>query len=252
MMRTIRAVCVAILVFSLSGPTRAADPKDAKAILDKAIKAVGGEEKLSNIKAVSWKYKGTISFGGNDNPFTGQAVFQGLHHFRRTFDGDFGGNQIKVVTVLAGDKGWRKIGEEKTELDKDALANEKQQVYLGLIPVTIVPLQGKQFKVEATAEEMVAGKPAAGIKATGPDGKEFRLYFDKQTGLPVREVAKVIGFMGEEYTQDTTFSDYKEIDGIKKAMKSDTKRDGESFLKAELTEFRILNRVNPKTFAEPQ
>lgn len=252
MMRTIGAVCMASLVFCLSGIARAADVKDAKAILDKAIKAVGGEEKLSSIKAASWKYKGTINLGGNDNPFTGQTIVQGLDHFRQEFEGEFGGNQIKGVTIVAGDKGWRKFGDDKTELDKDAIANEKQRVYLTLIPVTIVPLQGSHFKVEAIGEEKVNGKASVGIKGTGPDGKEFRLYFDKQTGLPVRLVAKVIGFMGEEYTQDTTFSDYKEIDGIKKSMKSDSKRDGEKFLNADLTEFRILKNVNPKTFAEPQ
>ena len=252
MTRSIGAVCVALLGFSLNGPARAADVKDAKAILDKAIKAMGGEEKLSQaMKGASWKYKGTISFGGNDNPFTGQTIIHGLNHIRQEFEGEFGGNQIKGVTIVAGDKGWRKIGDEKTDLEKDAVANEKQRAYLALIPVTIVPLQGKHFKVEAIDEENVSGKAAAGIKGTGPDGKEFRLYFDKQTGLPVRIVAKVVGFMGEDYTQDTTFSDYKEIDGIKKAMKSESKRDGEKFINANLTEFRILNRVDPKKFAEP-
>jgi hypothetical protein len=137
-------------------------------------------------------------------------------------------------------------------LDNDAVAHEKQRIYLTIIPVTIVPLQGKHFKVEAIGEERVEGKPAVGIKGTGPDGKEFRLYFDKQTGLPVRLVAKVVGFMGEDYTQDTTFSDYKDIGGIKKAMKAESKRDGEKFLNVELTEFRILNKVDSKTFAEPE
>jgi hypothetical protein len=252
MMRSIGAVCVAVLVFGLSRPGRAADVKDAKAILDKAIAALGGEAKLSQAKALSWKNKGTISFNGNDNPFTSQGIAQGLDHVQQKFEGEFGGNQVKAVTVLAGDKGWRKFGEETMELDKDALANEKRRVYLTLIPVTILPLKGKQFKVEAIGEEKVNGKPAVGTKATGPDGKEFRLYFDKQTGLPVRLVAKVAGFMGEEYTQDTTFSDYKLIDGFKKAMKSESKRDGEKFLNVQITEFRVLDRVDPKTFAEPK
>lgn len=252
MRRCIGAVCVTMLVFSLSSFARAADTKDAKAIVDKAVKALGGQDKLSKIKAVAWKYKGTISFGGNDNPFTGQAIIQGLDHIRQQFEGDFGGNQVKAVTVLAGDKGWRKFGDDKSELDKDAVANEKQRVYLGVIPVTALPLESKQFKVEAIGEEKVNGKAAVGIKGTGPDGKDFQLYFDKQTGLPVRLVAKVAGFMGDEYTQDTTYSDYKEIGGIKKAMKSESKRDGEKFLTVELTEFRILNSVDPKEFAEPQ
>jgi hypothetical protein len=106
--------------------------------------------------------------------------------------------------------------------------------------------------VEVVGEEAVEGKPAVGVRVTPPDGKEFRLYFDKESGLPVRLVAKVLGFMGEEYTQETNFSDYKEMGGIRKATKIRAKRDGERFIDQEVTEFKVLDTVDPKTFAEPQ
>ena len=106
--------------------------------------------------------------------------------------------------------------------------------------------------MEAIGEEKVAGKPAVGIKATGPDGKEFKLYFDKESGLPVKLVAKVASFMGDEVTQETTFSDYKEMGGIQKATKVQAKRDGEKFLDEQVTDFKILDHVDPKTFSEPQ
>ena len=86
---------------------------------------------------------------------------------------------------------------------------------------------------------------------TTPDGKEFTLYFDKESGLPVKLVAKVVGFGGEEFTQETTYKDYKDFDGIKKATKVDSKRDGEDFTKSEVTEFKVLEKVDPKAFSEP-
>src|SRR5262249_2315220 len=150
---------------------------------------------------------------------------------RQEFEGEFNGNTVKGVSVLAGDKGWRNFGDNHAEMDKDAIANEKRSAYLTLIPTTIVPLKGKDFKVETvTAEEKVADQPAVGVKVTAPDGKTFNLYFDKESGLPVRLVAKVIGFMGDEFTQETTFSDYKDMAGIKKATKVISKRDGEKFI----------------------
>ena len=48
-----------------------------------------------------------------------------------------------------------------------------------------MPLKGKEFKVEALGEESAGGKPAVGVKVTPPDGKEFRLYFDKESGLAI-------------------------------------------------------------------
>ena len=73
---------------------------------------------------------------------------------------------------------------------------------------------------------------------TGPDGKDFRLLFDKESGLPVRLEAKVIDFRGEEFTQQTTYSDYKEFDGVKKATKIESKRDGEKFIEQEIIELQ--------------
>jgi hypothetical protein len=240
------------LAASACGPVRAADAGASTAILDKAIQALGGEEKLGKVKGASWKVKGTITFMGSDNPFTAQSVVQGLDHARREFEGDFGGNQVKGVTVLAGDKGWRNFGDNHSQLDKDALANEKRTAYLVLIPITILPLKGKEFKVEAVGEENAGGKPTVGIKATGPDGKDLTLYFDKESGVPVRMVAKVLDFMGNEFTQETTFGDYREMAGIKKATKVSSKRDGEKFIEEQVTEFKVLENVDPKSFAEPQ
>ncbi len=78
MRRFIGAVLVTVLVTGLGAPARAEDDKDTKAILDKAIKALGGEEKLSKVKAMTWKTKGKIIIDGNDNPFTIQVTVEGL------------------------------------------------------------------------------------------------------------------------------------------------------------------------------
>jgi hypothetical protein len=253
MRRFLGAVLVTALAAGLGAPARAAESKDATAVLDKAIKALGGEEKLAKLKAATWKGKGTISFGDNDNEFTSQTTVEGLDHFRQEFEGEFMGNKVKGVTVLVGDKGWRDFGGMKMEMDKDAVANEKRNVYLQLVAATVVPLKGKGFKVEGLAgEEKVGGKPAVGLKVTGPDGKDFKLYFDKESGLPVKQVAKVVGFMGEEFTQETTLGNYKDFGGIKKATKVESTRDGQKFLAQQITEFKALDKVDPKTFAEPE
>ncbi|MFI5454979.1 MAG: hypothetical protein ACHRXM_05960 [Isosphaerales bacterium] len=251
MKRFLGAVLVAFLMSGVSSPIRA-DDQDTKAILDKAMKALGGEEKLGKATTASWKSKGTITFNGDDNEISIQATIQGLDHYRSEFAGQFGGNDVKGVTVLNGDKGWRKFGDNDMEMDADAVANEKRNIYIQAIPATLVLLKEKGFKVEAAAEEKVGDKPAVCIKVTGPDGKDFKLCFDKESGLPVRLVAKVLGFDGQEFTQETTYSNYKEFNGIKKATKHVSKRDGEKFVDVEITEFKVLDKVDPATFTQPK
>jgi hypothetical protein len=250
MTRFIAAVFVAALVSAVGSPAGAADDKDA--VLDKAIKALGGQEKLSAIKAMTWKSKGTLNFGGMDNPFTSEATMQGLDHLRQEFEGEFMGNKIKGITVINGDKGWRKFADMSMELEKNAVADQKRLSYLLAIPATLVPLREKGFKIEVAGEEKVGDKPAVALKVTPPDGKDFKLYFDKESGLPVKEVAKVTGFMGDEFMQETTFDGYKDMNGIKKATKVTYKRDGQKFMDFEITDFKILDRVDPKKFAAPE
>ena len=100
------------------------------------------------------------------------------------------------------------------------VANEKHRSTSPSFRARSSVLKGKDFKIEPADEVKVGDKPAVGIKVTAPDGKDFKLYFDKESGLPVKLVAEVVGFQGEEFTMETTYASYKEFDGIKKATKS--------------------------------
>jgi hypothetical protein len=249
-----RFLHVSVLAFCISAPaglTRA-DDVDAKALVEKGIKALGGEEKLAKAGIYTSKSKGTVTFNGSDHDVKLQATVQDLDHYRSEFEGEFDGNMVKSVTVVNGKKGWRVFG-EPMELDDDGLANEKRTIYLAVVPATLLPLKGKDFKIEPAGEEKVGDKPAVGIKVTAPDGKDFKLFFDKESGLPVRVEAKVIGFGGEEFTQQTTYSNFKDFDGIKKATKVESKRDGEKFIEQEITDYKVLDKAPPaETFAEPK
>ena len=89
------------------------------------------------------------------------------------------------------------------------------------------------------------------IKAKGPDGKSFTLSFDKETGLLLKLAATVMGFQGDDVTQETTYSDYKDFDGVKRATKVETKRDGNPFTKMVYSDFKLVEKPEARTFAEP-
>jgi hypothetical protein len=241
-----------VLVCGLASSARAQNDAGTKAILDKAAKALGGEEKLNAVKAFTWKGKGKLNLMGNESDITVETIVQGLDHYRRVLEGEIAGQQRKVIIVLNGAKGWRKFDNQGGELEGDPLANEKRVLYLTETPITLAPLRDPKFKVEPAGDEKVGDKPAAVLKVTGPDGKDFKIYFDKESGLPVKQVAKVLGLQGEEVTEETTYADYKDMAGIKKATRLEVKRDGDKWIDQEITEFKILDKVDPKTFDEPQ
>jgi len=118
-------------------------------------------------------------------------------------------------------------------------------------PVLLLPLKDPTLKLESVADATVDGKPCAGVRVTGPDKRPFVVYFDRQSGLPLRMTARMTGFMGQDYDQETLFSDYRDVEGIRKAMRIVVKRDGERFLEQTITEFRVLKDVPPETFVLP-
>ena len=230
----------------------AAEGASAAAVIDKAAAALGGKDKLAAVKAATWTSKGTITIGGMEAPFTANLAFQGHDHRRVEFETKFGDADIKGLVVINGEKGWRQMNGNTEELAGEELDRERRNGWREWTAVDVLLLKSPPFKTEPAADADVNGKAAAAVKVTGPTGEPFTLYFDKATGLPVRQVGKVITFSGDEATEEVAYSDYKDFDGIKKATKVETKHDGQRLLLAELTQFKVLEKPEPRTFDRPE
>lgn len=240
MFRIQTLTAVAILFLGHVGSTLAQG--DAKAIVDKLIKAQGGEEKLAKIKTITWKSKGKISFGGNENELSTVSAIQGIDRYRSDFEGAFG----KGFFAIEGDKGSSSFG---GELAGDMLANQKRELYLQLIPMNTYTLKdSKSFKVEAGGEGKIGDKPADVLKITGPDGKSAMLFADKESGLVKKMTAKMVGFDGQEVEREWQFSDHKVMGGITIATKTVVSNAGEKFLENNLQEFQAMDKIDDTLF----
>jgi hypothetical protein len=209
----------ALALVSAPGLSATGEDNEANAVLDKAIKAIGGEARLGEAKAVAWKARGKSVNNGGEYPFTNETTVQGIDQLRMEWEEEIDRNRVMGITVLNGNKGWRKNGDNFTKLDGNRLANQKRNLYLLVVPVLLVPLKGEAFQIGPAGEQKVGDNLAIGLKVTGPDGKDFNLYFDKKSGLPVKLEVRIAS-QGAKFTQETTFGDYKDFDGIKKAQRS--------------------------------
>jgi hypothetical protein len=249
----LHAVVFASLVLAIASTASAAAAADA--IINKGIKAMGGEARLAKARATTSKIKGTFISGDNASEFKAEHTTDGLDRMRTTSESDFGGNKFATVTVIDGDQGWIKQGEmEVMELEGEELANGKWGTFSQSVELMILQLKDSKFKTEAVEDETVGDKPAAGVKVTAPGGKDFTIYFGKDSGLPVKVVADMPDpeSIGQEFSQETYFSDYKDFGGIKRPKKIEMKRDGETFIKIELLDVKVLDKVDDKTFAKPE
>jgi hypothetical protein len=252
MRRIVGTVVATALLVSGRCSVMAAGP-DAKKVIDKAIQALGGEAKLAALeaKAIQTKAKVKLRFAGLVSDFTTTTTTMGLHKFREAFKGSSEGTEVTGVTVLNGDKAWRQASDNTSKLQDNQVANQKRSAYLAIVPVLLLPLKTKDFQIESAREATVDDKPAVAVRFIGPDKQDVELFFDRESGLPVKMFAKIVAFLGDQFLEETTFSKYKEFDGVKRATKIEHKRDGFTFMDVELTDLKVLDRVDPKTFAEP-
>ena len=253
MKTNIRLLLTLVISIALTAATFAGDSAEATGVVDKAIKAMGGQEKLGAMKAVSVSIKGKLTVNNADSDFTMTFMTQGLDHIRQHFEADIDTNHIDDLRVIAGDKAWRKNADGVETLDDQQANGLRRTAYLALVATNPSVLKDKAFTLESASEEQAGDKHLISVKVAGPDKKEFTISFDKETSLPTKVTGQVLSYTGNEVTQETVYEDYQEKDGIKKAMHAVVSHDGEKLLDEHVTEFKALDKAAPEdAFAEPK
>ena len=248
---TRRAVLALGFVFAVAVPARADDAADARKLIEKAVKAHGGQAALDKFPGTTAKLKGTFYGQGDGLAVTGTVTAAGPDQQRIDLEIEAGGQTIPVVIVVAGDKGWTKLVKDLKQFDKDELAEAKEQAYAGWVS-TLAPLKGKQFTFATTGEIKVENRPALGVKVSSKGHRDVDLYFDKETGLLVKtETIVKDDTTGQEVTEESFPGEYKEVQGTKQAMKFLTKRDGKKFLEGEITSIELFEKPDASLFAKP-
>ncbi len=230
---------------------RADDPAQAKAVLDKAIQAAGGEQTLARFKAVTVKGKGTLH-EKKDTPFTTEVSVEGADRASIVNDSKEDGKPTREVDVIDGDKGWtKKDNEAAEELDDATLKDLKEWLYVNWV-TTLVPLRGEGFQLTPLGDSRAGGRAVVGLRVAHKGHKDVELFFDKETGLLAKSRAQVKDVeSGKEVTESTLYEQYKEFQGTKQPTKITTLWDGKPREELELTEVRLAEKLPDKVFAKP-
>jgi hypothetical protein len=245
------AVLLFGLVLAAAVPGRADDAAPLRALVEQSIQAHGGEAALAKFRAGSVKLKGTAHAMGLAIPFTGEVLTQGSDQLRVAIDVEVNGQKFSFVSVLNRDKGWIRMNDQTREMDRELVAEAQAQAYVGWVS-SLLPLKDKSFQLSPLGEVKIDDKPAVGVRVTRKGSRDVSLYFDKKTHLLVKTESVVKDeTTGMEVTQETFFSDYKEVEGSKQAATLTIKRDGKRHLEAEVFDYKIFDKLDDSVFAKP-
>ena len=238
-----------LAVLFASPLAQAADePKD---ILEKAIKAHGGEKVLTKYQAAELKTKGKIDLPGvGEVEFTQETSYMLPNKYRDSMELKIQGQNIPVLTLVNGDK-------ISIEANGQAVAiDDKIKEAVKIIPQILkiqrlVPLRDKKYELSIIGEDKVEGKKVVGIRVSGKKQKEVSLYFYKDSGLIAKiQFRNIDASSGNEVDEERIVTEYRKQDGIPVPKTVLVKRDGKKLLETEVTEIKMLEKLDDSVFTK--
>ena len=249
MTRSMLFVGIAV-VLGAPGMARAQEPRPEE-IIDKAIRAHGGEEKLAGLSTITLKERMVYPDAGT---WDTQIVVElpGRYRSERTISS--GGKSSTWLIVLDGERGWMKQDEVVTPYPSSLIASFFKYTIPYEGPRSILRLRARQKKpacqFTTAGEGTVEGRPAVGLRMKLEGGPEATWYFDKETGLLLKEEQRTKRFEGEDTVVETLYGDYQTLDGFPMARKVTSRRDGKLAYTRELVDFKAAT-PGEGAFAKP-
>ncbi len=248
--RVVRALFLTCLLFDRGALLRAEDETQPSVIVEKAIKALGGEDAMARLQAVTWKAEGTIHGPGVDLSITEEGAAQSAHQYRVDVTQEANGSRFSSLTVLNGDRGWLTSFGRTVDLPKDVRDRLIRERFAHRLVEAPVLLKDKQLTLAPLGEVRVGDRAAVGIRVSRATAPDIHLFFDKQTGLPVKREMHVQE-AGQDVVNEYLYGEYREYEGLKRFTKMTWKKDGKIFAEQEWTEIKLLERLDESLFDKP-
>lgn len=175
----------------------------AEKVIDSYISALGGKEKLSAVKAIKMDMNAEMMGNAIDMKVIKRMPKNLL------IEVSMGGNVMSKQLLNNDEAVVMQMG-NKVPVNEEA----KEQLVLASYPFPELKYEELGVKTKLTGVEKVDGKDAYAIEVTYPSGNKIIEYYDAESGLKVQETKTQKTPQGE-MSLSTTYSDYKEVGGIK-------------------------------------
>lgn len=227
------------VILFLAGAVVSAQTADE--VINKYLDAIGGKKTISKIKSLV--VEGTMEVQGMEGTTTtttlsGKGVKMEL---------DMMGSL--VVNCITEQGGWTInpfMGSSTPEdIPEDQYNSAKYQI---VVAGPFINYKEMGFKAELAGDKTVGDIKAVVVKLTSPEDKVSEHLFDTNSGYLIQTIED--GDMGENIT---TFSDYKEIDGLATPHSIEMNAaGGQAFINATVEKVEVNVPVDESIFNRPE
>lgn len=250
-MRLSKIAVVLIAGWALTTSARADEAADARTLVEQAVQAHGGITGMAKMQTMTRSATGKMFLLGQETPFRDELVVALPKKWRWNLDGTLGGKQVQMLLVLNGDEAWQATAAGVMAMGKDRVSeiqDESQVLWFA----TLVPLlQEKNLQLGLTADVMVDGRPAKGIRVTpGANKPEIKLYFDNQSHLLVK-IARKAREAGVEIDKEYLYSDHQPVQGVMVPKRYSEWTSGRKFVDVNSIDYKFHSSIDEKYFTKP-
>ncbi len=239
-MRFVKTLAVLMLV------TASLQAENLDDVLAKHWQALGGKDKIAAVQSARMTVKQT--FGPQEVPAS--IVWQRPDKVRI----EFTMQGLTGIQAYDGKTAWMVMPflgkNDPEEMTGDDLKDIIQQA--DLVEGPLFNWKEKGHTVEFLGEDTIEGTPAWKLKLTLKNGDESTIWFDKDAYLMIKSESK--RKRGEqEMDLETSFGDYKEVDGLLFPFSIETKAKGQpQGMTITVQSIELNPTLDPAVFAMPE
>jgi hypothetical protein len=234
-----------------AAPVQNEEPPALRKVIDKAIRARGGSEKLRRFAAITFKVQGKSFRGGTTREYSCEFANQlpERQWLRGQFEGP--GRKDKVTSAIDGTHQWTVLNGTTTHTPPEGLGPWHEALYVDWV-TSLRPLRSRGVVLRLLDDARVGERAAAVVEVTAKGHRPVTLFFDKENGSLLKSAARVKDIArNKEVTREEFYSAYREVQGVKLPMKIEVREDGRRSSESRRSDVNLLEKLDDKLFVEP-
>jgi hypothetical protein len=235
-------------------PSTSVGKEKAQAVVQKAVAAHGGEERLGRLHRARVAYRMQGSFDAmpmlTNVDINVTETYELPARMRKELRGHAGGREVDLGWVLGSKQSWyQEKGNELRTLAPVETAEREFRPFMMLDDLR----RARDLKWSIVDDSSKARPGTVAVRCTGP-GREARIYyFDEKTGLLAgSKDRQFVRGLDREALKEARLSGYKEESGLMLYRRIISYQDGKQTSVISIDEIQLLDKIDDNAFLPPE
>jgi hypothetical protein len=241
------------LVICIKPEGIADQPDEATRIVQRAVTAAGGKEKLAQLLKRRVKTRGT-GFDADEKAsvnFTFESWLDAPSRCKQIIRLESEGVVLVRTRVLNGQSGWERVDNKTRRLGNDVVSAFQHGQYQAHVLLFFPLLEEKQFTLTVLKECKIGESDALAIRVSSKGKEDISLFFDKKNWLILKMSVRATDPAFKKALHEEYYENHRQIAGVKWPGTVKIFHNGKKYLESELVALEPLEHADPKWFAEP-